>query len=284
VQTQPGASRRRRPVRIVHALTAGVAVLALAGCSAPDNAFTRLGMPEPITDRATHTLFLWRAAWIAALVVGIFVWTLIIGSVIRYRARGDNPAHQLRYHLPVEILYTFVPFVIVGVMFFYTVREQNVVTNVDRTQPPAHVVQVVGSQWQWTFNYRDEKSVGETVYDMGTPTALPELWLVQNQKTGIHLASPDVNHSFWIPDFLYKLDVIPGRDNYFEMTPTKLGTYKGRCAELCGLYHSRMLFTLKVVSAADFEAHLNQLKTNGHTGEATGPAIPQPAASGQEKR
>jgi cytochrome c oxidase subunit II len=258
-----------------------VAALTLAGCSAPDNAFTRLGMPVPITDRATHALSLWRGAWIAALIVGVIVWGLIIGAVIKYRERDGKLARQLRYNLPIEILYTVVPFVIVGVMFFYTVREQSVILKVDKV-PPAHVVDVVGSQWQWTFNYENEQSVGEVVYDSGTPVSLPELWLVQNQTVGLHLLSPDVAHSFWVPDFLFKMDVLPGRHNYFEITPTKLGTYKGRCAELCGLYHARMLFTVRVVTQQDFQAHMEQLKATGHTGEAAGPAIPQPVGSGEE--
>ena len=65
-----------------------------------------------------------------------------------------------------------------------------------------------------------------------------------------NLTSDDVIHSFWVPEFLFKRDVIPGHPNHFEITATQTGTYIGHCSELCGLYHSRMLFTLKVVTAA----------------------------------
>lgn len=260
-----------------------MAATVLAGCSAPDNALTRLGMPEPITDRAQHTLQLWQGFWITAFIIGALVWGLIIGMVVKYRHREGRVAQQIRYHLPVEILYSFVPFVIVGVLFFYTVQTQDAVLETDRGGPPQHEVHVVGSQWQWTFNYVNEDSVEETVYDAGTTEHLPELWLVQNETVRLDLTSPDVAHSFWVPDFLFKLDVLPGHPNSFEITPTKLGTYKGRCAEMCGLFHSRMLFTLKVVTPTEFEAHLSQLEEAGQTGEADGPDIPQPVPSGSEE-
>ena len=80
------------------------------------------------------------------------------------------------------------------------------------------------------------------------------------------MVSPDVNHGFWVPDFLFKMDVIPGRMNKFELTPNKLGTFAGKCTELCGLDHARMLFDVKVVSRAEYDAHIADLKTKGQTG------------------
>ena len=76
-------------------------------------------------------------------------------------------------------------------------------------------------------------------------------------------------HSFWIPNFLFKLDVVPGRVNMYEVTPDKLGTYIGECAELCGVEHSRMLFNVKVVSPADYQAHIQQLITQKQGGTLT---------------
>jgi cytochrome c oxidase subunit 2 len=75
-----------------------------------------------------------------------------------------------------------------------------------------------------------------------------------------------VIHSFWVPAFLQKRDMIPGKTNYIRFTPTKEGTYDGKCAELCGEYHSEMLFRVKVVSEAEFQAHLEELKAAGNTG------------------
>jgi cytochrome c oxidase subunit II len=133
------------------------------------------------------------------------------------------------------------------------------------------VVTVVGEQWSWTFNYRNEPAVGgKTVYDAGTTAHKPTLWLVKGQTVEFHLFSPDVIHSFWVPDFLFKKDVIPGRDNTFAITPTRLGTYEGRCAELCGVYHSRMLFNVKIVDETAFNNHMRQLEKAGNVGLAIG--------------
>jgi len=86
------------------------------------------------------------------------------------------------------------------------------------------------------------------------------------------LRSPDVIHSFWIPEFYFKMDVVPGRANSFDLTPTREGTFTGRCAELCGLYHSRMLFEVHVVPRAEYDQHLSDLKAAGDVGAPEGAA------------
>jgi cytochrome c oxidase subunit 2 len=243
--------------------------VALSGCSSGE--FERLGMPPPVTDRATHALSLWQGAWIAALAVGVVVWGLIVFASVKFRRHeGDGLPKQVRYHLPVEILYTFIPFVIVGVLFYFTVRDQNKILDVDTASPPAHSITVVGQQWSWTFNYNEQKAVGDVVYDQGNPSVLPELWLPEGEKVGLTLHAVDVNHSFFVPQFLFKMDLISGKDNYFEFTPTKLGTFQGKCAELCGTYHARMLFIVKIVSPADYQAHLQALKSAGQIGPSLG--------------
>ncbi len=226
-------------------------------------------MPEPATDRAVYTLSLWQGAWIAALAVGVLVWGLILYAAFKFhRKKGDGVPNQVRYHLPMEILYTFVPFVIVGVLFYFTVRDQNKILSTAGPEP--HAVTVVGQQWSWTFNYFEEDKIGAVVYDEGNPSRLPELWLPIDQKVGITLHSPDVAHSFFVPAFLFKMDVLPGKDNYYQFTPTKLGTFQGKCAEMCGAYHSRMLFVVRVVTPAQYEAHLEVLKAKGQIGPSLG--------------
>ncbi len=80
------------------------------------------------------------------------------------------------------------------------------------------------------------------------------------------LTARDVIHSFWVPQFLQKLDMIPGKVNRFEIVPTETGTFQGKCAELCGAYHSQMLFQVKVVSQQAYDAHLAQLRAAGNIG------------------
>jgi cytochrome c oxidase subunit 2 len=144
-------------------------------------------------------------------------------------------------------------------LFWFTARDQTEILTVKNDQ--SLTVNAVGWKWSWGFNYVDQG-----VWDAGTPDHLPELVLPVNEKVRFELTSPDVIHSFWVPAFLFKMDVIPGKTNVFELTPNKIGEFAGKCAELCGTYHSKMLFNVKVVSKADFDVYLADLKAKGQTG------------------
>ena len=245
--------------------------LLATGCSAETTQqWKRLGLPEGASDRTPYTESLWMGAWIAALIIGFAVWGLMLYVVVRYRRRSEDAPRQTRYNLPLEALYTLAPFAIIGALFFYTIENGNKV--IAMSDNPANTVNVVGFQWQWAFNYQ-EQVPGETepgVWETGTPARPAELWLPVNESVRFNLNSPDVIHSFWVPAFYFKLDVIPGRANKFELTPTKLGTFAGKCAELCGLYHARMTFNVKVVTRAEYDAHLKDLADRGQTGAVTG--------------
>src|SRR5690606_16398847 len=143
----------------------------------------------------------------------------------------------------------------------------------------------VGQKWSWTFNYREagNPDVGDDVWEAGTVNHSPDLYLPVGETVRFQLHSPDVIHSFWIPAFAYKLDVIPGRVNTFDVTPTREGVYAGKCAELCGTYHAAMIFKVHVVSEAAYNKYLKGLAQRGNKGEAmgasnanrNGPAIPE---------
>ncbi len=254
----------------------GVALLA-SGCSEEGK---RLAMPDPGSTQGEHVLSLWQGAWIAALATGVVVWGLIFYVVVRYRRRSDDEIPiQTRYNLPLEIFYTIAPVVMVVVFFSHTVRTQNVVLE-DET-PPDNIIEVTGQQWSWTFNYgigdpdnsADEDRTDDNfaydsyVHDGGTGSYIPDLYLPVGETTRFNLHSPDVIHDFGVPDFLMRMDVIPGRVNHYVIEPTKLGTYTGRCYELCGVYHSRMLFTVHVVSREDYDEHLEELEDAGQTSD-----------------
>ncbi len=248
-------------------------VLLLGACSSQDkDQIKRLAMPEPITDRAPLTSELWDWAWLAAILVGILVWGLILYAAFKYRRRSEDEIPvQTRYNLPIEVLYTIVPVVMVVVFFYFTVQTQDGVL----AQPAKtdHTVKVVGQKWSWTFNYLDEDAVGgKSVYTVGTPADFPTLVLPVGETVTLQLRSADVIHSFWVPSFLMKMDVVPGRDNSFSLTPTREGTFAGKCAELCGTYHSRMLFNLKVVSPEKYDEYLRGLEQQGNVGVASGGA------------
>jgi cytochrome c oxidase subunit 2 len=201
------------------------------------------------------------------MLTGVVVWGLIIYASIRYRRRSeaDIPV-QTRYNLPIEIFYTIAPVVMVVVFFYFTVQTQNDTLNV--AEDPDQNVTVVGQQWSWTFNYTGEEAVdSQNVYTSGTASNIPTLYLPVNETTRFNLHSPDVVHNFGIPGFLMRMDVIPGRVNHYAITPTRTGEYAGKCYELCGVYHQRMLFNVRVVSSADYEAHLQDLEAAGRVSE-----------------
>jgi cytochrome c oxidase subunit 2 len=248
-----------RPLRRVVVLAAtGALVVGLSACSTSDIP-AQLGIPSPATDSAQRMYSLWQGSWVAAWVVGALTWTLIIGTAVVYRKRSEAAPVQTRYNIPIEVMYTVTPLIVVAVLFFFTARDETQIIKVTNDQQ--HTVNVVGFQWNWAFNYVDEGA-----YDVGSPAQLPTLWLPVGEKVKFTLTSPDVIHSFWIPEFLFKMDVIPGRTNQFEVTPTKEGHFVGRCAELCGTYHSSMLFYVNVVSPQAYDQHIAALKAEGQAG------------------
>ena len=273
--------RYRRPVGLS---MAALMVLLVSGCSTEQkDQIKRLALPVPASKEAGYVYDFWHWSWLAAGIIGLFTLALILYAAVHFRRRSETEVPvQTRYNLPIEVLYTIAPVMIVVVFFFFTVKEQN------RTQHddphPAETITVVGQQWSWTFNYNlgyDEKTNdykpvgGQTVYDTGTTAQRPTLWLVKDKSVRVFLHSPDVIHSFWVPAFLFKMDDVPGRHNHFAFTPNRAGTFEGRCAELCGVYHSRMLFNVKVVDQAAYDAHLQKLYDEGNTGPALGSGVTQ---------
>ena len=261
----------RRPVGRLKLALLVIAAVALSGCSPiAESDVQRLALPVAASDRTDAMWDVWLGAWIAVLIIFLIVFGLMVWCMFRYRRRSDDEVPvQVRYNLPIEALYTFAPLIIVAVFFFHTVTSQNAM--LEDVENPDHKIEVVGSKWQWAFNYLEEDSTdGTDVFDVGTPEEPAELWLPVDESVQFDLKSPDVIHSFWVPEFYFKMDVVPGRVNTFSLTPTREGEFTGRCAELCGLYHSRMIFTVKVVSRAEYDAHLQDLETSGQTGSPTG--------------
>ncbi|NLE98546.1 MAG: cytochrome c oxidase subunit II [Propionibacterium sp.] len=216
---------------------------------------------------------LWVGFWITALVVGVLVWGLIIWAIIRYR-RKDGDAEvprQTKYHLPLELLYTLVPFLIIGVLFLYTVRAQDEL--LDQEPEADIVIDVIGQKWSWTFNYHTEEdpAIGVDAHNIGTIERIPDLYLPVDKRVRFNLDSADVIHSFWIPAFYMKMDVIPGMVNSFDVTPNVIGTYDGKCAELCGEYHAAMLFQTHVVSEEEFNEYVSTLAADGNDGHVDMP-------------
>jgi len=267
VGAKSSAARRRAAVRITGLGLGGAGLLfLLSGCSLESvgSKFGNFGWPSSGISLQAHRMYdLWIAAVIAALVVGIFVWGLIFWCIIRYRKRGDELPVQTRFNMPMEVLYTVTPVLIVAVLFFYTAIVQ---TTVDRQRrDPDQVVEIVAYKWNWQFNYRsgpgpEAQTVAST---LGTDEVIPLLVLPTGQNIRFEETSRDVIHSFWVPELLFKRDVFPGSiRNSFEVKLDREGRYVGRCAELCGTYHAFMQFEMVVVSPDRFNQFL-AAKRNG---------------------
>jgi len=265
IRSAPRGGERSRRGRRWLPRTAGLTALTIftAGCQATD--LPRLGFLTPATKQGQMVLSLWQGSWLAALLVGIFVWGAIIWAVVFYRKRSDKVPPQVRYNLPIEMLYTVLPFIMVGVLFYFTARDEN---SIDKLSARPDVrVSVTGWQWSWQFQYpqyglkavKGAQNVVTETGDQWKPNVpynqqhFPLLEIPVNETVRFDLTSIDVIHAFWIVPFEFKRDVIPNHPNHFEVTPVKTGTWTGRCTELCGLYHSRMLFTVKIVTPAQFQ-------------------------------
>jgi cytochrome c oxidase subunit 2 len=248
------------------AVSAVGALLLLGGCSV-GKTFHGFGWPDGITTQSHRMYNLWIGSVVAALAVGFFVWGLIFWCVIRYRKKSEELPPQTRYNMPLELLYTVTPFLVIAVLFYYTAVVQ---TDVDKLSPNPDVrVEVIASKWNWQFSYTDAKGPdGLPITTVGSTDYIPELVLPTNETVQFTETSKDVIHSFWVPDILFKRDVIPGVQNKFEITIEKTGAYVGRCAELCGTYHSMMNFELRSVSPAQYQQFLQMRRQGMSTPDA----------------
>ncbi|MDQ3714676.1 MAG: cytochrome c oxidase subunit II [Actinomycetota bacterium] len=254
---------------VLRAAVLALLALVMTGCSTEE--FLRFGWPEGITDEATRMRELWTGSVIAALVVGVIVWGLIFWTVAFHRKKDNEIPRQFKENLPLEIIYTVIPVVLILVLFYYTVVVQNVVT--DKSEEPDVTIAVNAFKWNWEFEYADTSGdSGETVSTVGTSTEVPILVLPVDQVIRFEVYSADVIHSFWVPEFLFKLDVIPGNengeDNVFQVTVREEGAYVGRCAELCGSYHAYMNFEVRGVSEEDFGSYIDARESGSTTAEA----------------
>jgi cytochrome c oxidase subunit II len=220
-----------------------VAVLVLPSCS------SRFGAPDPGSRQSVDVLNLWRLFVGASIVVGGIVIGLILFSMVRYRGKKPGEPATFNKNIPLEIVYTAIPVLIVAGLFYATFGVEQKVDSLSAT--PALTVSVTGFDWSWRFGY-----VGTNVSITGLPNRPPTLVLPEGRVVRFYLHSADVIHSFYVPDLLFKRDVIPGRTNAFQIVPDRLGTFHGECAEFCGLNHAEMTFDVRVVTGSAFDTWL----------------------------
>jgi cytochrome c oxidase subunit 2 len=259
------ARHRLAPLAIVTVLA-----LALGGCNF---AWPTFGLSHGADVQGQDTAKLYSGMFMVGLFIAAIVWGLIFWCVIRYRRRksDDSIPRQFQENYPLEITYTIVPLIIVIIIFVFTVLTEN---EVDAVSHPAETtVHVTAYQWGWIFQYQNADGLTVQTAKGGSPHALPssytsavypQLVIPDHATTKIILESDDVIHDFYVHAFNFDRFAQPGVHNVFEFTPNQTGVYPAQCSEYCGLYHSEMLFSVAVVTQAQYhqwltyqEHHLN---------------------------
>jgi cytochrome c oxidase subunit 2 len=278
-----GGTGRSRASRLTSiAGLVGLVAFTATGCSGSEA--LRFGWPEGITPQSERMVNFWTWTVVASLIVGVIVWALILWPVVAHRKKGDKLPKQFQYNHFLEVIYTGVPSIIVVILFYFTVTTQNYVLAEEPADDVGVNVDVLAFQWNWQFTYNayisandrhvvPRTSDGDLVSTTGSTTEIP--LLVLPSKTTIHynLHAKDVIHSFFVPEFHFKRDVFPypeknNQDHTFQNSIDKEGSFVGRCAELCGTYHSGMNFEVRVLTRDQFDQYMRiRVTTNEDTGK-----------------
>ena len=220
---------------------------------------------QPASNHAETIQTSYEITFVFAAVIFVVVAGLIVFSALRFRRKKGDEALPKQVHgsTKLEITWIAVPSLIVLILFIVSATALG---KIDTAEAGPMTINVEGFQWQWSFTYpafTDRAGLPLTVTGQsGTPGdgvyGKPTLGLEVNKAVHFNLDSSDVIHSFYIPVFLFKRDVIPGHPNEFDLTPTRTGTFSGKCAELCGLEHSTMLFVVKIMPHDEFQRWVQQ--------------------------
>lgn len=179
--------------------------------------------------------------WMIAFLFSLIMVLMLYSAVAFRRQPGDETdGPHIHSNTALEIGWTVIPTIVVLGAGFYGL---NVLREVVAPQDGEIAIEVQGQQWAWRFNYPGyERKIGSGV-----------LMLPEDQAVVLQMTSTDVLHSFWVPEFRVKQDLLPGRVTELRITPTEAGTYQLVCAEICGLQHAYMTASVEVVSQEAFD-------------------------------
>ncbi len=240
--------------------TGRVRVLAMcAFASLAASCSSAFGMPRGSSTQGEEIFGLWQVFFWAGIAVAAIVYALLGWSLLRYRRRrGDDDdalGRQFHANIPLEIVYTAIPVVMVVALFAISIRSEDRVNALD--PQPDVTLRVEAYSWGWRFSFPD---LGVEVLSEPSAEGVPgpRIALPLGRTVRVELTSNDVIHAFWVPDFLFKRDAIPGHVNVFDVTPSAPGTYRGQCSEFCGLNHAYMTFTIDVLAPEAFDGWIDQ--------------------------
>jgi cytochrome c oxidase subunit II len=226
-------------------LAALAALVAAGGASAAGGGFIPMTPHSPNAARSASAYYL-----ILGFTSAIFVLVeaLLVVFVWKYRSRGRArtvEGAQVHGHTRLELMWTAIPVLILAVIAAFVFYQLPGITSAPAAADPIHVT-VEGHQFYWQFDYPNKaRSIGTLHVPVGAVVDL-------------NVVSPDVIHSWWIPELGGKIQAIPGHPNHVWFRADARGAYHGQCAELCGLYHARMTATVLVQSSQGYENYISK--------------------------
>lgn len=219
--------------------------------------------PTPASTQADPIDTLWDVLVIASVPVFVLVQAVVLYCVWKFRMRPgqeqlDGP--PIHGNTRLEVIWTIIPAIVILGLCAYALA---VLNDIEEAQANEVTISVTGQQFTWTFEYPQSG---------GDPVRSTQLYLVKDQSVQFKIRSVDVIHSFWVPAFRMKIDAVPGIVTDYRVTPKRIGNYPVVCAELCGLGHAYMRQTARVLSRADFDAKMRELRQGGAGNKAAGQA------------
>lgn len=231
---------RRFASALIVAPAASLLLPAVAGADSPSTL-------EPKSNAAREIADLWWFMLIVATVVFAIVIALVFLAILRRRGRlGDRIAGRLGGNWLLAVGGVGVPIVILAVVFALTMATLPATAPSTQAEGGGVEIEVTARQWFWDVAYPEQEVV--TANEIHVPVGEP---------VTVTVASTDVIHSFWVPQLNRKIDAIPGRENELSFTADEPGTYRGLCAEFCGLQHANMGFLVIAEAPDDFAAWID---------------------------
>jgi cytochrome c oxidase subunit II len=275
---------------LIFATIAVAVVLLLAAGITPERAwdsFFPVGGTGGVTDRSESISQLYDIVFYIAVAIFLLVEGLIVFSVFRFRRKptDDQLPPQVHGNNLVEVIWTVVPTAIVLFMFVLSWQSLN---TVDAKVPSEVHVRAVAARFQWSFDYLDGPGPdAKVLFTQSLPVGDDGgMVLPVGEPVLVELRATDVIHAFYVPKFLFKRDVVPGKTNTFNFTVEEPGTYRGQCAELCGAFHGSMVFDVHARPKAEYDAWVaaqvekaNATPAPAPSGEVSGPVVELAAAN-----
>jgi cytochrome c oxidase subunit 2 len=250
-------------------------VLAVLGLCIAGPAWSDLGLNMPVgvttTSREVHQLHM-LVLWVCTI-IGLGVYGAMVVAIVKFRkSKGAVPA-KFTHNGTVEVIWTVIPAVILVAM---AVPAAETLVRMEDTRDSDLTIKVTGYQWRWQYDYIDEGVRFFSTLDRESNAARKkgsgidpntvenyllevdnELVVPVNTKVRLLVTAADVLHAWWVPDFAVKKDAVPGFINETWFTAHTEGTYRGQCAELCGMDHGFMPIVVRVTGQDEYEAWLN---------------------------